>query len=1034
MKILIVTKNWLGDILFETPAIETIALAYPQAEIVCIAPERCRSILEAHPAVHRFIPFDEKKEHRSFFSKIKFVLELRREKWDRAYLFHRSRTRAFLLMSAGVKARIGYAPSGHRRFLTHPVAEPEGRLHHRDYFLTLVERSGLKRPVDPACRFYFSPEDEKKSEELLAAHSLKQFVCFHLGANWEPKRWPAGHFARLAHMISEKWNLPVVLTGGPGDIALGNEVEKKAGPAKIISLIGQTSLTELGALFSKALFVVSGDSGPLHIASGSGARVVALFGPTDPELTGPCGPGDKIVLTFVPEGYQTPWYGDIPAGGWLSHLQPEQVMAAIGKKNWVQRASLSPKGFIGDHQLTDFRKPHKGAASNILFITLSNIGDVILTTPVLAALAAHFKGARITAVTSERARELLSSSRQVDRVVVYDKKTDWHGKRRFLKELRKADYDCVVDLRNTLIPFLVRSRQRSPVIRNFKAVSKRARHLEVLQKMKIPVSAESKFDFFSESEEVSALSKLKAAGISTDKQWIVVCPVAASSTKSWSGKGFREVIRELALDPAREVLLVGEKSQRSAICPPADELPARVHNLAGEFTLRELAAVVARASLVLSNDSAVMHLAHELDRPTAAIFGPTSHEKYGRTGPHFKILRTGVFCSPCEKAQCRFDRQACLEDLESKTVLEACKELLKAPSHFDERNEKKSRILITRTDRIGDLVLSTPVFSEIRKKFPKAYLACLTFLENREIVQGNPFLDEVLLYDKIGSEKGWGGQWRFTRRLSKKKFDTVIHLHATNRMHWLGWLARIPVRIGWDRKSPWALTHPFPETKREGKKHEAEYNFDLLVPLGISAPEKIETYFPLNDRAQASLDELLRRYEIQPEKPWIVLAPGASCPSKRWPAERFGILADQLASQYDVEIFTMGSLQDRPLVQKLQERASVPIRDLSGRLSLTMAGVFLKRASLLISNDSGPVHIASAVGTPVISVFGRNQPGLSPARWRPLGENSRVVWKNTGCDPCLAHQCEIQFLCLDVISVEDVMAEVNSLMGTVVKQ
>ena len=341
------------------------------------------------------------------------------------------------------------------------------------------------------------------------------------------------------------------------------------------------------------------------------------------------------------------------------------------------------------------------------------------------------------------------------------------------------------------------------------------------------------------------------------------------------------------------------------------------------------------------------------------------------------------------------------------------------------RFDRPPRILVTRTDRIGDLVLSTPVFSELRKKFPSAWIACLTFIENRELVEGNPHLDEVIVYDKKGTERGAAGNFRFARQLAAKKFDAVIHLHATNRMHLVSWLARIPVRIGWKRKCGWALTQSYPDRKKEGKKHEAEYNFDLLEPLGIFCPELPETFFPLQEKPRRSLDELLAHHRIARDLPWVVLAPGASCPSKIWPPERFGELAGKIAAKYGVRLLMIGTRADRPLLQKIKDASPVPVHDLSGRLTLGMLGALLKEAALLVSNDSGPVHIASAVGTPVISIFGRNQPGLSPVRWRPLGENSRVVWKDVGCVECLAHRCQIHFLCLDAISVDDVLGEVD---------
>lgn len=337
------------------------------------------------------------------------------------------------------------------------------------------------------------------------------------------------------------------------------------------------------------------------------------------------------------------------------------------------------------------------------------------------------------------------------------------------------------------------------------------------------------------------------------------------------------------------------------------------------------------------------------------------------------------------------------------------------------------RILITRTDRIGDLVLSTPVFSELRRKFPKAWIACLTFVENREIVQGNPSLDEVLLYDKQGSEKGWGGNLRFARKLAQKKFDVVIHLHATNRMHLVTRLAAIPVRIGWRRKCAWALTHAFPDLKKEGRKHEAEYNFDLLKPLGVEAPQEMAMHFPLSSRSGISLDHWIRCRGISEERPWVVLNPSASCPSKRWPAGYFAKLVEKLNQKIPAEFLAIGARKDRSLIAELREFSPVPIRDLSGRLSLGMLGHLLKRSALLISNDSGPVHIAAAVGTPVVSIFGRKQPGLSPQRWRPLGDRARYVWKDVGCEVCLAHLCRIHFLCLDAVSVEEVLRKIEEL-------
>lgn len=321
---------------------------------------------------------------------------------------------------------------------------------------------------------------------------------------------------------------------------------------------------------------------------------------------------------------------------------------------------------------------------------------------------------------------------------------------------------------------------------------------------------------------------------------------------------------------------------------------------------------------------------------------------------------------------------------------------------------------------MGDLVLSTPVFEALRERFPGAFLAGLAPLQNRAVIEGNPYLDEVILYDKKGSERGWWGNLCFAGKLARKRFDVVIHLHPTNRMHLVSWLAGIPVRIGYRKKNGWALTHTIEDEKTKGLKHEAEYNFDLLKFLGVDPPRKITPYFPLNPRDQLSLEALLRNLGLEEGRPWVVLNPSASCPSKIWPAERFTRLADRLSEGARARILLIGSQEDRGLARRVKEGMSERAFDFSGKLSLGMLGWLLKKASLLISNDSGPVHLARSVGTPAISIFGRNLAGLSPRRWGPLGEEGRVIHKEVACPVCLAHRCQINFLCLDVVSVEEV--------------
>ncbi len=233
------------------------------------------------------------------------------------------------------------------------------------------------------------------------------------------------------------------------------------------------------------------------------------------------------------------------------------------------------------------------------------------------------------------------------------------------------------------------------------------------------------------------------------------------------------------------------------------------------------------------------------------------------------------------------------------------------------------------------------------------------------------------------------------------------------------------MRIGYARRAPWALTRVHPYNKKEGQKRETEYLFELLEPLGVPAPQKPEAYFPVTQRAISSLENFIFHQRIPEDRPWIVLSPSASDETKMWPAEQFGAWVTRRNQEQPSVFLAVGTRQDRGVIERLQKSTDVPVVDLSGKMTLGMLGALLKRASILLSNDSGPVHIASAVGTPVVSIFGRHEPGLGARRWQPLGDRWRVVAKDVSGIP----EAERKFTYIDEITVDQVHQAVTELLS-----
>lgn len=338
------------------------------------------------------------------------------------------------------------------------------------------------------------------------------------------------------------------------------------------------------------------------------------------------------------------------------------------------------------------------------------------------------------------------------------------------------------------------------------------------------------------------------------------------------------------------------------------------------------------------------------------------------------------------------------------------------------------RILVTRTDRIGDVILSLPAIGAIRKAFPDAYIAVMVQARIDDMLKGNPNINEVIVYDKNKKHKGILKNINFIKYLRSKKFDMALNLHSTKRINLLCFLAGIPMRIGYARgKADFLLTDKIEYTKKLGEKHEAEYSLDILRYLGIN-PEFTYPFIYVRGEDEKKAGEILKNLDINIGEKFAILHPGASCRSKMWPLENFAKTGDMLIENLKIKVMINLAPGQADLGEKVRGlMKNKPVFFCEPTTLGELAALF-KKADLVISNDSGPVHIAAAVGCPVISIFGRNQKGLSPVRWRPLGAKSLAIHKDVGCKKCLAHDCEKGFLCLKSISAQEVFEKAKNFL------
>ena len=333
------------------------------------------------------------------------------------------------------------------------------------------------------------------------------------------------------------------------------------------------------------------------------------------------------------------------------------------------------------------------------------------------------------------------------------------------------------------------------------------------------------------------------------------------------------------------------------------------------------------------------------------------------------------------------------------------------------------RILVVRTDRIGDVLLSTPVLSVLREQHADCRIAMLVSPYAADAVEGHPALDEVIIDEQSGRHRGPTGFFRLIGDLRGRRFDAVLVLHPTARLALACRLAGIPVRIGTGyRAYGFLFNRKVYEHRKDARKHEVEYNLAMARALfdgaGEAAPQ-----IHVSEAARRAVEERKRRWRVVPGDPLVLLHPGSGGSARNWPAECFAELAARL-SRGGVRVVVTGSADERDLVERVAGSLPESVIRVAGELDIRELAALLQTSTLCVTNSTGPLHVAAAVGTPAVALFCPIKP-CSPTRWGPYGGDHDVLMPEVPpCPRCIETACPY-FDCMERISVDAVFAAVR---------
>ena len=333
------------------------------------------------------------------------------------------------------------------------------------------------------------------------------------------------------------------------------------------------------------------------------------------------------------------------------------------------------------------------------------------------------------------------------------------------------------------------------------------------------------------------------------------------------------------------------------------------------------------------------------------------------------------------------------------------------------------KILIRATNWVGDAIMALPALRAVRGRFPEAEIAIVARSYVADIYRDQEICNQLIAYDPKSLHAGFSGRERLAAELRAQKFDAALLLQNAFDAAWLAWRANIPERIGYARDGRSLLLTKAVSVPRPGEipPHERFYYLELLGRAGWIDSLPDESFIGLNvtEEKRRSAAEFLGRSGVRPGVRRIAIGAGASYGSaKCWPPSRFAEVASRLQSESDADVILFGTAAEAGVSTAICAEMRCPPIDLTGKTSIADLPALLSQCHLFIGNDSGVMHVASAVGLPVVAVFGPTDPfGTAPVTPR-----LSVVQQKPYCSPCFLRRCPIDHRCMIAITADMVEA------------